>query len=326
MTPLISIIVPIYNTEKYLSDCLNSIVSQTYTNLEIILVNDGSEDQSLEICRMFKAIDDRIIIVNQENRGVSSARNNGKKYARGKYILFIDADDELTQNMIKILVNDAETNRADITVCGIYEIKDNKTNVKPFNNSISIISNRIAIEKLLSGQEIQSGAWNKLFRADIINNVFFEVDKRMNEDKYFCYCAFSNSNRVVVHDIPLYRYYHRDDSASHSKFTDAWFDAIYFAEEIYKKECIIDKNTEKIARSNLAESIYYIIYLMNVSGAIKEYSDEYKELIDKLRKLKIHDLRRNISTLRYYGMILIKISKKLFEVIAKLCKGRVNKI
>ena len=118
----ITIVVPIYNAEKYLERCIKSILDQTYENLEIILVNDGSTDKSLEICEKFKAEDNRIIIINKENGGVSSARNKGIDAATGKFIIFIDADDYIEKEMFEVLEEDLFKNNVDISMCGFRTV------------------------------------------------------------------------------------------------------------------------------------------------------------------------------------------------------------
>ena len=116
---IVSIIIPVYNAEKYLGYCLNSIVSQTYKNLEIILVNDGSTDDSLKICNNYAFFDSRVRVINIANRGVSNARNVGLKAATGEYIEFADADDVLNPQMVATLVDKMDTYQSDIIICGL---------------------------------------------------------------------------------------------------------------------------------------------------------------------------------------------------------------
>jgi len=126
MNELISIIVPIYNVEIYLEKCLNSIINQTYKNIEILLINDGSSDNSLRICKKYQKKDKRIVLINKKNGGLSSARNAGIDKASGNYLLFIDSDDYIEIDMIEKLYNNIKSNNADISICNFFITKKNK--------------------------------------------------------------------------------------------------------------------------------------------------------------------------------------------------------
>ena len=127
--PAVSVVIPVYNVDKYLSCCLNSVINQTMTDIEIILVNDGSTDNSEEICKEYEKKDSRVVYIKQENKGVSVARNIGKKYSKGEYIIFIDSDDEMNLSMIQKLYCDIKENNADIAICGIQRVKE-KSDIK----------------------------------------------------------------------------------------------------------------------------------------------------------------------------------------------------
>lgn len=191
----VSVIVPIYNIEKYIDKCISSIINQTFRDIEIILVNDGSTDNSYNICESYKMRDDRIVLVNKENGGLSSARNRGIEKATGKYIAFIDGDDYVHPRFIEKLFN--AINDADIAVCGIEIIDErgNKTNYLatgdkyeeyiPFKNEIlspNVVERKYYIEK---NGFIFVVAWNKLYKKEIFDKIRYDEGKNFEDELIF---------------------------------------------------------------------------------------------------------------------------------------------
>ena len=249
--PHISVIIPVYNAGNYIVDTLNSVLQQTLKDIEVIVVNDGSNDQSLAECYRLQEIDKRIIIINQDNQGVSKARNVGKQNATGDYIIFIDADDELDCRMLEILYTQARKTDSDISVCGVDRIFEKKQEEKKkYHCNYEEITVDQAIEWLLLGQKIESGAWNKLFKASTIEDVHFEEGKKINEDKYFVFRSLLKSKKIVYCAEKLYYYYCRENSVTNQSFSERWFDSLYFADRIYEelKGC---NNLEVFARYQL---------------------------------------------------------------------------
>ena len=171
---LISLIIPVHNVEKYLYECIESVICQTYTNLEIILIDDGSKDKSGEICEEYGKKDNRIIVIHQENGGVSSARNIGLEVAKGKYISFVDSDDYIEKTFIEELYKKIKENDAQISMCGLNKIDDNNEILGTYGYSKDFIDGR----ELLENKYIQDGyLWNKLYSAEIWKNQRFLVRK-----------------------------------------------------------------------------------------------------------------------------------------------------
>ncbi|WP_010237898.1 glycosyltransferase [Clostridium arbusti] len=212
---IISIIVPIYNVEQYLSRCLDSIISQTYTNLEIILVDDGSTDDSWSICKKYAKIDKRIVLIKQENKGVSSARNEGIRIATGEYIAFVDSDDYIDNDMYEILYNLMnENNNIDLAIC--ETVKDN---IKS-KSDISILNRNETLKALFNMKSFRGYIFNKLFRKSIIekNNLTFNKDIYICEDLLFCFNYVLNIRNAIYSMEQKYFYIERDDSAIHRSF------------------------------------------------------------------------------------------------------------
>ena len=214
---MISVVVPIYNVEKFLGQCIESIINQTYNDIEIILVDDGSTDNSGKICDEYKSIDNRIRVIHKVNGGLSSARNVGMRIAQGEYICFIDSDDYIDSQMLEIMKK--QIKNADIVICGKEDIWGNDAhNITSSdlesNYDIISMSGEVAFEHfLLEDKEGYVVAWNKLYRTHIFiqYNIKFPEGK-IHEDCFTIYKLFIHSQKVVYIDIPLYKYRHREGS------------------------------------------------------------------------------------------------------------------
>ncbi len=203
ISPQISVIIPIYNAERYLKECLDSVIAQTFKNFELILVNDGSNDRSLEICQQYAGKDERIRVIEQENQGASPARNNGLEASRGKYILFIDADDWMESNMIEELYSTAEENDADIVGCAFYidsSVKPQKIWHYPYSDENT--------EKILKIDMGYSALWNKLIRRQLYVEHEIKGIKgiTMWDDNVLTFPLRLLSRKTICIDTPLYHY------------------------------------------------------------------------------------------------------------------------
>jgi glycosyltransferase involved in cell wall biosynthesis len=215
--PTVSIIIPVYNVEKYLDKCLDSVVNQTYTNLEIILVDDGSHDNCPAICNQWRSRDSRIKVIHQENGGLSHARNEGLKIATGEFIGFVDSDDWIEPEMYEVLLDTMMETGADIAICGsLNESEDSSTFIqKPKSPTIKIYPAEKALELLISGKSsIRNAVWNKLFRKHFLKNIPFQVGK-IYEDMLWTPQVIGSAQTVVTIDLPLYHYLYRSESLSH---------------------------------------------------------------------------------------------------------------
>ena len=217
----ISVVVPIYNAESYLSKCLDSIVGQTYENLEIILVNDGSKDKSLEIMEEFHQKDARIKIINKENAGVSSARNRGIEEATGKYIIFIDADDYIEKNMFEVLEKDLFQNNVDISMCG-YRNVDINGNILYESSPMDekYFDSKTFKSNLFKKEYYRELICNKLFKLEIIkeNNIRFREDIHINENILFLLDFSKFAFRYSYENEKLYNFLYNVNGAMHAKF------------------------------------------------------------------------------------------------------------
>ena len=197
----VSVIIPVYNNEKYLKECLESICNQTLSDIEIICVNDGSEDGSLKIIEEYKKKDDRIILINQDNLGVSAARNNGLKIATGEYIGFVDSDDYVDEDYYEKLYNAAKQNDFDIAVAGIIRFKDNKKKcVLQFDNkqTVTNINKKMQLCKI----PYLSYSVNKIYKKDALteNNLYFKEGVYYEDVRFTIRAIYFLKNLVTVPD------------------------------------------------------------------------------------------------------------------------------
>ena len=236
---MISVIIPVYKVEKYLSRCVNSIINQTYKELEIILVDDGSPDNCGNICDDFSKLDARIKVIHKENGGLSSARNNGLLVAKGEYIAYADSDDYVDITMYEKMINCLENSNADIVQCGysiIYE-DDNQSILQRKDvllNSTIIESKKSILDAFFEIGKIDHVVWNKLYKREVVENVQM-VEGRWYEDTMATFDILLNAHSMVTIAEPLYMYIQRSDSIMGKAFCEKNFDSLYAAEYVALK-------------------------------------------------------------------------------------------
>ena len=215
--PLISVIVPIYNVELYLRECVNSIINQTYSNIEIILVNDGSTDSCLDICKELEILDQRIILLDKPNGGLSDARNFALDCIKGDYITFVDSDDFIRENYIETLYNLIVKYNCLISSIGKIEFIDTPVNSENKDVSVKILSKREAIKNILQETNLTTSAWGKLYKSNLFTNVRFPKGQ-LYEDLSTIYKIFDQVEQMAFYNIPLYYYRRNPNSIMNSKF------------------------------------------------------------------------------------------------------------
>lgn len=248
----VSIIIPAYNCEKYIFECLESVINQTYSNLEIIIIDDGSTDNTSEICQRFEKIDNRIIYTWQENNGVSKARNKGIDLAKGKYIVFIDADDKVGKCYIEQFIYIFEHYDVQMASLGhsnsFEQIKDK------ISNEINIVDAKNARNKSMTfTQNIYNGyLWEKMFLADVIKNkVRFNEEILVREDLLFIIDYLFFIDKCGYTDNKLYYYRENADSVIHNMNSKRYYTQIKMAEKVMKLE------TKDSELYSAAEEAYY---------------------------------------------------------------------
>ena len=316
MKELISIIVPVYNVENYLKRCLDSIIKQSYSNLEIILINDGSKDNSEKICLEYAKKDNRIKYFKKENGGAASARNLGLKKASGKYIGFVDSDDMIHEDMFKVLYENLVNNNADLSICEVVRFKDipNYTN----ENDIVIYDKIEALKVLLEDRKICSYSVNKLCKKNLLKDIKYPENK-LQEDVGTIYKFIINAEKIVYSNSQLYGYYEREESVTKSITSKFIYD--YFE--------MIEKRYNDLQKYNI--NSYLILNKVNVIlGSFINISLNKKILKDKklnafmnnkyleLKRINHREIRK-INTKKHNILIfLLLINKNVYYKIMNI--------
>ncbi len=213
---MISVIVPVYNGEKTIENTLKSILAQTYKDIEVIAVNDGSNDGTKAVLEELAIKDDRLKIINKQNGGVSSARNAGLQAAGGEYITFVDADDALEADMYELLINAIKEYSTDIAHCAYKRIENGKEVFANTSGNVCLQSHDEALVCVIEGRLFAGGVWNKLYKKSLFDGVRFDESIRINEDLLANYFAFKNADKSVYIDSAKYIYNMEFQSSSHT--------------------------------------------------------------------------------------------------------------
>ena len=258
MTPLISVIVPVYNVEKYLCKCIDSIINQTYENIEIILVDDGSTDSSGEICDRYSMQHNNITAYHKTNGGLSSARNYGIEKAKGEYLGFIDSDDYIENNMYETLLKLSQENDAEMSMCALFDVFDGK--IRKIHKDITVITvdKEEAIKMVLEADVVSVTAVNKLYRRELFDTIRYPEGKTI-EDGFVIVDLLSECNRITVSSEQLYYYVHRKASITSDSFSEKNLDAIECYERTYN---IVERDYPRIldsARTRLCWAYFYVL-------------------------------------------------------------------
>ena len=298
MNYLVSIIVPIYNKEKFLHKLIDSIINQTYKNIEIILVDDGSLDNSLNICYEYN--DDRIKVISKKNGGVSSARNIGLDNASGDYIAFIDGDDYVDSNYIYKLVSNIKD--YDICECSYNKVdEDYKIIDRCILKNEVIDDNYKIIEDYLNYKNTNDFLWNKLFKKDVINDIRFD-NYKCSEDFYFILKVLNNVKSKITISNTLYNYVINDLSVGSEKFSIKKMDSIYAREKAY---LLFSNNLKYLIGMQILYQCSFLYDIADIESKknIKEIFIKYFKCCYKVKGNIIKKIYRIIR----YGLFYLKV-------------------
>lgn len=316
---LVSIIIPVYNAEKYISDCLESVMNQTYSHLEIILVNDGSTDDSKKICEMFAKSDNRFIIINQSNLGQASARNTGLNIAKGKYIAFVDSDDTIDSKMFENLVKLIQEYRCDIAICGhktIYEKKDFHKNFGKYR--IRSMNNDELWEEIFG--KLNNAVWNKLFKRELLDNVQFPTNLVHGEDLIFNLKYLTKCRTGVFDETPYYNYLKRNNSITMSNFSEKKL------MEITSKDTAFEI-VKKYKRSQLKSALKFCFRarINVIRGIVRaNLANEYSNEIQSFQNYIIHNYKNIYHDLKIKERIEYHLVTKFFNLYIKIIRRFFN--
>lgn len=281
MNPLISILIPIFQTKDCLEACIQSILCQTYTHFELILVDDGSTDGSEEICDDFAKLDSRVSVIHTANSGVSAARNTGLSHAKGDYIAFIDSDDKIAPDYLEYLLELLLEHKADISACNTYFIHSLtesvlKENVPP---EITVYSCETALEKLLYNQDFHNSCWGKLYKKELFSNITYP-EGHIYEDLGTTYKLVDRCDRIVYSSLKKYYYLLRKGSIMRTAFSRKYMDSLYFSKEILAFMEEKHPDLSKAAKYRLCQSAFEVLLKMdpNDNSFGPERDDAWKQI------------------------------------------------
>ncbi len=311
----ISVIIPVYNTEKYLHECISSVINQTYNNLEIILINDGSQDFSGAICDDYAKQDSRIKVIHKENGGVSSARNEGLKLASGDYIAYLDSDDSIEPNMYEILLRAAQEKDIDIIGCDYINVNNNRSFVPNNNIETNWYEENDVLEVFFKNTILSASIGNKLYKRNIVKSLCFDIRFSMAEDILYNFFAFRNSKKIGYINKPLHRRNRREGSLTTMYFNEMYFHSIAVRQIIV--ETLQGSLYEEAARYSLLKNSIDVLNRIIVTGQFKEKKHEIiaeikenKELIFKPTRGKALKVARVLFISQHLYNLIVKIFYK----------------
>lgn len=312
----VSIIVPVYNVEKYIRKCLDSIINQTLEDIEIILVDDGSKDASGSICDEYALQDNRISVIHKENGGLSDARNTGVKRATSDYILFIDSDDYIKENMVECLYKLLVDYQVDMSACGVYNVYSSGEKAQCDVLEEFLCDNVEAFGHIMVGWKIPGTICNKLIKREIAQELLFPVG-RLYEDAFYTTQLMQRVKSVAVTTEPMYYYFHREGSITTTAFKKKDMDIVFAYEENLK---VIREKFPKIIEQ--AQFRLYWAYFTVLDRMLQ--LDNYKSIEDYRRVVRY--LKKNawavVKSKYFYKSRKIGAIALFFNV--KIYKAMVN--
>ena len=312
----VSVIIPVYNAENFIESTVEMLCKQTFTDIEIILVNDGSTDRSGEICNELSEHYCNVRAIHLENSGVCVARNKGVEVAQGEYITFCDADDIIDERLIEVLYNLAIECNCDMSIVKYATVfSDGKVKNGDSTERIKKYANNTEAIKAFFEGEIFSGVYTKLLSRELASKLLFEEGRKINEDRMYVFNALKTARAVCFKDECLYRYIRRDVSSSNGHFKKEHFDCVYFAK---KMEKIVERDFPEIlsyAKANSLHTYFDMLKMMCIYNAQEEYSESFEEYVKILRAQKLSFVKKHLTKNDFIKWIAIKINKKLFRLI-----------
>lgn len=281
MDELISVIINVYNGEKFIKKCLDSVINQTYKNIEIIIVNDGSTDNTLSICESYK--DNRIKIINQENMGLSLSRNVGIDNATGEYLFFVDVDDYIELDAIEYLYKLTKENNTMIATCSTMDIRSYNFEVKPRKEIVRVISGKEMLKNILMSKDRFGTVWNKLIKKELFDNIRFE--DRIINDVVVLYKLALATEKVTYSNQIKYYYLRHSNSITAKRYASRTIDFYKAAIERYNyiKNIYPEFEENEICLCWMIERLYVentnkneVLQFLNSNNAAKLYKEKFK--------------------------------------------------
>lgn len=295
----LSIIVPVYNVEKYLSRCIESILRQSFSDFELLLIDDGSTDESSEICDKYATEDARVKVVHKKNGGVSTARNTGLDLATGQFIGFVDADDYVSKDMFGVLISALEEHDAEVACCDLAFIDEYESIQSGEKNTTILIDGETTFAEMLrTNAFLRMGVWNKVYRSELLNKSRFLIGRHMSEDLLFLIETILPAKKVAYVRQPLYYYFRqREGAATQKKYGE------YEKQRIEATQHLVEVVREKYV-SILPQAISYKCINGDLTALNKMIAEDVvdKEMIAFVKK----DLRNELKDIIFSNLNLVK--------------------
>ena len=321
VNPLISILIPAYNVEKYIVECLDSVVNQSYRNLQIVIVDDGSTDGTGEICDKYAESDSRIEVYHIQNGGVANARNVLLSKIKGDFFLFVDSDDFLNTNMLSYLVEIIRKEECDIACCGFTtELRVSDEIIEKSLKNVNTFNQEEIIRKFLYHREINGSLWNKLIKTVLIGNNQFNPAISYGEDALFIWPLIQKIEKACLVDVPVYHHRLHPGSLSHGKFSSKIKSGHNVWNRISSDAASMPDDLRRIAEGNYGVSDFWLLYFAACDGYkededIKNYRNNVKDKLPLIKREKLLDSKKIICA--YFLAYLYPVARIVFSSLNK---------
>ena len=312
MKERISVVVPVYNVEQYLEKCVNSIINQTYKNLEIILVDDGATDKSGKLCDELAKLDNRIMVYHKKNGGLSDARNYGVERATGDYIGFVDGDDYIDAEMYEKLYEAIKKENVDVAECNLKIIYSDRVELFTEKKYYSVYTKQEYLEEYLKIEKIFGSACVRLIKADIAKKIHFPNGK-LYEDTYYAYDLINVADSYVIMEAPYYNYLMRENSITNARFNPRIFDLIEIVDEFHNT---VYENYPELEKAADCRKMYAYFSVLNSILLEDEFKNNsfYPQIVNYFKENYIKLLRNKyITRNRKLSILLIKININFYR-------------
>jgi len=302
----ISVIIPVYNVERYIDKCLRSVLDQSYKQLEVIIVDDGSTDNCPDICDNYAATDRRVKVIHQQNRGVSAARNAGIKRAGGNLITFVDADDNIALDMLRLLHETMTQYNADVSICGLSTFIEGQQPTADYaRNHINELPQIAALKKLLYQTGISNAVFGKLYKKDLFASIEYNENISYGEDLEINYKLIAGSKRVITSTAKKYYYLQRQGSAMNSQFSKRKMDSLTVVQSIYKDT--IDRNPSLVKSAEQKLFVEALFLIWQIPRNLAVFNTDFKLCKYYINKYKYAVVRNSDARIqhRLYASIAI---------------------
>lgn len=313
--PLVSIIIPVYNAEKYVANCIEAVLAQSVSEFELILIDDGSNDSTNAICEKYAEKDNRIRYYKYENAGVSVARNRGIEKAEGTYTVFADADDIICENQLEVLLSDVQEYNCDIVMAGFYEWRSAQCIIPRYGTGKKqYLQNDEVMYTFLADSIIHSTVWAKLFRTDLVKEVKFPVGIAIAEDLYFIYLILKKCSKVLIHDVCLYKYKITENSAMASTISNKNFDAFKIYKKIREDSALaypcLKTESDKFFLKNY---LWQLRYIHSINSNLVGFAEKIKKIEHDIRRYNVQDGLHLLEKKQWAEYMIVKVTPFLYQ-------------